>query len=317
MMLDPMTGTGDAVAGEFGDTAVCLSDPPFGGRKGAKDDLAERIFHLSRDYWVPYDTATTVLGRMWALFRSPRCRRSPCALIVGDPNNGKTMIALQFYREVLKAMPPKPRRTEVPVVFVQTPADGDLNTLFGLMLRELGAPFIDASRPSKKYIQINRILEFTGTRMLILDEFHNIVECNRFRQKLFLNTLKQLSNELGIPIVLIGTHQALRVIETDQQLGSRFEPIAIPRWQPNDAYVKFVHRLVVGMDLKPGETLKKKVSVNKLHAMSEGLAGETKRILAKAGENALRNGKETLDMKALDAIEWTPPSERRKSAEKL
>lgn len=317
MTLDPTTGTVDATADDFGDAAVCIGNPPYGGKQATKDEHAERVFYFKRDFWVPYKTADLTLAHLWGLFRHPKCRRSPCALIVGDPNNGKTMIAVQFGREVDKAMPPKPRRTEVPVVFVQTPADGDLNTLFGLMLRELGAPFIDASRLSKKYIQIKRILEFTGTRMLIVDEFHNIVECNQTRQNVFLNTLKQLANELGIPIVLIGTHRALRVIQTDPQLGSRFEPLALPRWQPNEDYARFVNMLFSGMGMKPGATLLKKVFIAKLHTMSEGLAGETKSILVKAAERAIRAGRETLDMKALDAIEWTQPSERRKNAEKL
>lgn len=44
-----------------------------------------------------------------------------------------------------------------------------------------------------------------------------------------LNQLKFISNELRIPIVALGTNEALYAMQTDAQIASRFEPFALPQ----------------------------------------------------------------------------------------
>jgi hypothetical protein len=283
----------------------------------APAEPAERIAKLKRDRWIPYNAANAALDRLRDLYEYPRCHRAPCLLIVGDTNNGKTTIALQFRREISKRIRQKPDQTEVPVLIVQMPGDPDLGTLYSLMLRGLGAPFSESMRKEKKFTQILALLPRTRTRMLIIDEIHNILEAHRDRQRIILNTLKFFSNELGIPIVLIGTREALRVIQTDQQLGNRFEPFSIPRWRFDVEYARFAVRLYGTLGLKGNTKIKSKSFIRRLHAMSEGLAGETKKVLILAAQHAIRSRNETIDMKVLDAIDWTQPSERRKKAERL
>lgn len=43
-----------------------------------------------------------------------------------------------------------------------------------------------------------------GLRILVIDEIHHILAGNLTRQKIFLNVIKFLGNELEIPIVVSG-----------------------------------------------------------------------------------------------------------------
>ena len=49
----------------------------------------------------------------------------------------------------------------------------------------------------------------------------------------FLNLIRFPGNELRIPLVGVGTHEAYLAIRSDDQLENRFEPFPFPRWEPN------------------------------------------------------------------------------------
>jgi len=50
-----------------------------------------------------------------------------------------------------------------------------------------------------------------------------------------LNQLKFLSIELRMPVVALGTNEALCAMRADPQIASRFEPFALPRWHERTA----------------------------------------------------------------------------------
>jgi hypothetical protein len=55
----------------------------------------------------------------------------------------------------------------------------------------------------------------------------------------------------------------------------------------------------------------------KLLALSEGSLGELSTLLTSAAIYAVQSGGERIDEKVLAAIDWAPPSERRRRAERL
>ena len=55
----------------------------------------------------------------------------------------------------------------------------------------------------------------------------------------------------------------------------------------------------------------------KLLALSEGSLGELSVLLTSAAVYAVHSGAERIDEKVLAAIDWVPPSERRRRAERL
>jgi hypothetical protein len=80
-------------------------------------------------------------------------------------------------------------------------------------------------------IRTARLLRGIGLEMLVVDEIHHILAGHYAKQRRFLNVLKYLGNELEIPLVGVGTLDALRAVQTEPQVASRFDPIAVPRWQ--------------------------------------------------------------------------------------
>ena len=160
----------------------------------------------------------------------PKIHRMPNLLIVGDTNNGKTMLAHRFLRKHPADQNLDGDSVLVPVLLVQAPPVPDEGRFYNTILDAIFAPYKSHDRIDKKQTQVIHLLKRMQTRMLIIDEIHHILAGSMNRQRAFLNVIKYLGNDLQIPIVGIGTKDAFRALQTDPQLSNRFEPAVLPRW---------------------------------------------------------------------------------------
>jgi hypothetical protein len=58
----------------------------------------QRIQRVRQPHWIGYTRSKRILEKLEDLFCYPRVDRMPNLLIVGETNNGKTMIASRFQR---------------------------------------------------------------------------------------------------------------------------------------------------------------------------------------------------------------------------
>ena len=72
-------------------------------------------------------------------------------------------------------------------------------------------------------------------RVLVIDEIHAMLAGTYREQRIFLNALRFLANDLRIPLVCAGTHEAKQALMTDQQLADRFEARELPAWKDDVA----------------------------------------------------------------------------------
>jgi len=272
-----------------------------------------RIRKIRGARYVDYEAGSAVLNRLAWLYNHPKVVRPPCSLIYADTNNGKTALAYKFVRDH-SPREDSPEYGKRPVVYVHAPPFADLNGFYDAILRALKAPYRSTARAQTKWDQILQLLVAVGTRVLILDEVNNLLVGKVDQRSMVLNSLKSLSNELKIPVVAMGTQDAVRVFQTDQQLGNRFEPMGIPRWAMSKDYALFIARYVQRLELKQESNFRSKELVSRIHGMSEGLTGETCKLLALAAEMAVHSGREIIDMGTLDQVPWVMPSERRRVA---
>ncbi|QCG98711.1 AAA family ATPase [Azospirillum sp. TSA2s] len=277
----------------------------------AENDI--RIRRIRSPRYVDYEAGNAILNRLAWLYNHPKAVRPPCSLIYGDTNNGKTALAYKFVRD-FSPREDSPEYGKRPVVYVHAPPFADLNGFYDAILRSVKAPYRSTARPQAKWDQLLQLLGAVGTRVLILDEVNNLLIGKVDQRSMVLNSLKSLSNELKIPVVAMGTQDAVRVFQTDQQLGNRFEPIGIPRWALSKDYAVFIARYVQRLELKQESNFRSKELVGRIHSMSEGLTGETCKLLALAAEMAVHTEREIIDLGTLDQVPWVMPSERRRMA---
>lgn len=162
-----------------------------------------------------------------------------------------------------------------------------------------------------------KLLRVTQTKIIIIDEIHNILAGNTRKQREFLNILRFLGNELQLSIVGVGIKDAYLAIRSDDQLENRFEPLVLPLWNNDHEFMRLLASFQSVLPLKkPSDLLGSDVRALIL-TRSEGTIGEIASLLIKAACLAIRSGKECIDHKILKQTEYRSPTERRRLYESI
>ena len=194
------------------------------------------------------------------------------------------------------------------------PAGPDESRLFGAILDALGMPFSPRDRIATKQDAAVRVMRAAGTRLLVIDELHNVLSGTNAQQRRLLNLLRWLGNELQIPLVGVGTAEALRAIRSDDQLANRFEPFALPLWTDDETYRRLLSTLEAILPLRRPSGLAESVLAGKIMSAAEGVLGEVIAIVTRAAVLAITSGAEAISPRLIDGAGFIRPSERRRVA---
>ncbi len=271
----------------------------------------DRIKAIEEQKWVGYPRASEILNRLTELLHHPPSHRMPNLLLVGETNNGKTAILNRFTKQHPAYMRDDNSQLVIPVLHIQAPPEPDERQLYEVILNFLGAPHRSADRVEKKRRQIIQLLKTVGVRVWIIDEIHNILMGSPAKQRLFLNVLKYLCNELQLPLVGAGIREAYYAIRSDPQLENRFEPAILPKWALNDEYVRLLASLEIMLPLRKPSRLAHGGLPTKILSMSDGKIGEITTILTRAAIRAVRTGEEQITDKTLSSIKYLSPTDRK------
>jgi TniB protein len=275
----------------------------------------QRIQAIQKRTWIGYTRALMIREQLENLLNYPRTHRMPNLAIIGETNNGKSMLLKSFLRRHGPPDDPNVDHTTLPVLLLDTPSEPDEARLYRKMLERLFATASNREPADSMFSRLKVILRHLETRMIILDEFNNAVAGAPVKQRRFLNAVRLMGNELEIPIVAAGTPEALAAIQSDAQLANRFEPIFLPKWQLDAEYGRFLKSVEKEFGLaKPSNLIDPKFA-QKLLEVSGGTIGEFMEILRRLAIKAIRTGEEqiTIDMLKLDylsSLGWVEPSKR-------
>jgi hypothetical protein len=271
-----------------------------------------RIRRIRTDRWIGYARAESALGQMEDLLAFPQRTRMPNLLLVGPSNNGKTMIIEKFRRTHLPdERAPLKQAVNVPILKVQMPSSPDERSFFTGILAALGAANRFSDRLAVKQDLAVRLMRAACVRMLIIDEVHNLLSGSHQQQRRFLNLLRWLGNELQIPLVAVGTAEALRAIQSDEQLANRFTPFTLKLWRSDAEFSRLLNTLEALLPLRQASRLAEPPIAAKILAASEGILGEIVGLVVQAAVVAIRQGHEAIRMQLLEDISFVPPTERR------
>lgn len=280
----------------------------------AEESLELRIRRIRTDRWIAYARAEAALSAMEDLLAFPKRLRMPNLLLVGPTNNGKTMIVDKFRRDhpPIEARATRDGVANVPVLKVQMPSAPDERRFFGTILDALGMPDRPNDRIAAKQDAAVRLMRATKVRLLVIDEVHNVLSGSRTQQRRFLNLLRWLGNELQIPLVAVGTAEALRAVQSDDQLANRFEPFALPPWRDGEEYRRLLSTLEAILPLRRPSRLAEPAMAGKILSAGEGILGEIVAVVTRAAARAVTTGAEAVSADMIDGTGFIPPSKRRR-----
>lgn len=274
----------------------------------------ERIQRIRTDRWIGYPLAVEVLNRLESLYSWPNKQRMPNLLLLGPTNNGKSMIIEKFRRT-------HPASSDIdqeyiPVLVVQMPSEPSVIRFYVALLAAMGAPLRPHLRLSDIEQLVLTLLRKVKVRMLVIDELHNVLAGNRPNRREFLNLIRFLGNELRIPLVGVGTHEAYLAIRSDAQLENRFEPMMLPLWEVNNDCCSLLASFATSFPLRSPSPISTPDMARYLLSRSEGTIGELVHLLMAAAVAAVESGEESINNRTLSMAEYIGPSERRRQFER-
>jgi len=214
--------------------------------------------------------------------------------VVGESRTGKT-IACDAYRLRHKPIQELGKPPIVPVAYILVPPDCGSKDLFGLIVEHLKYQMTNGTVAEIRE-RTRRVLKGCGVEMLIIDEADRL-KPNTFRD------VRDIGENLGITVVLVGTDRLDAVIKKDPQVYNRFR--ACHRFgnlsgddfkRTVEIWEKKVLQLPVASNLS-GKTMLKT-----LGEATGGYIGLLDMILREAAIRALKKGLQKIDLETLKEV---------------
>lgn len=261
---------------------------------------APRLAFMKKDRWIGYPLAASILEDLDDLVDQYDPVRPSCRLIVGPADNGKTRILRHLVERHPATHMSNGSAANIPVLFIPSPNRPKEELLLATILTKLGTPVPASDNLRRLQSRLDLILPQVGLKVLLIDEFHSSIQGSKKQTHDFLQAVKKLSNDYRISIVGAGLLSAHNAIATDDQLDTRFERLWLPRWQSDTAFKGFLKSMEKVLPLECPSNLEKNGLPEVIHTLSEGRIGQVIKLLRKAAAHSIRNGKEKIDMEAIE-----------------
>ncbi|WP_336367385.1 TniB family NTP-binding protein [Marinobacter sp. C2H3] len=268
----------------------------------------ERIDFLDEPRWVGYSSAIRIIDSLQGLLHKPKRPRMPNLLLVGDSNNGKTTIIHRFMDLCGKGYVNEEAEPVKPIVLAEAPPSADEKGLYMSILERFFTPYRASDPTAKLRYQIIHLCRSCHVQMLVIDEFHSLLTGTPVKQREVMNAIKLLCNELAIPIVGVGTREAVRVLHSDPQHASRFDVLSLPLWQLNPDFQRLLASFEQILPLERPSRLHQPELASVLHTISGGNLGDLHRLLVECAKEAIQSGAELITRDIVEAQSWLRPT---------
>lgn len=272
--------------------------PAYREQAGMPDD--ERIDWLRRDRWVSLPQAEEALSRLEDVLTYPQRGRMPCLLLFGTTGMGKSEIVNRFAELHASTYDKHAGLTTMPVVVVQMPPQPTEEEFYTELLSAMNfAEFDRLPLRSLRSLARRTLAEF-GARVLVLDEIDKMLAGSPRQQRIFLNTVRFLTNDLKIPIVCAGTEDARIAVLTDPNLADRFAAFELVPWRNDQAFRQLMASFAGLLPLRRPSLLDGKDVRQRVLGLTSGVTGRIFRLMEALAIAAIRSGREMIDAASFD-----------------
>jgi len=268
----------------------------------------ERIRFMDEPRWVGYPRANDIIECMHGLLNKPIRPRMQNLLIVGESNNGKTTLIDHFGELYGSAYVNNDSEPVRPVIIAEAPSAPDEKGLYISILERFTTPYRPSDPVAKLRYQVIHMMRDCHVKILIIDELHSLLAGTAGKQREVMNAIKLLCNELRIPIIGVGTIDAVRILHTDPQHASRFEVAKLPKWKLDKEFQMLVASFQRILPLKKPSNLHQREKIMQIHSICSGNIGDLHRLMIECATEAIKSGKEEIDQDIIKSKKWIQPT---------
>lgn len=220
------------------------------------------------------------------------------ATVVAPSGCGKTALI----KTISRAIPSSSLLgDDMRAVSVAAEANAALGHFVAKLLKQLGYPAtIRASTLYDQSLIIAEALRTRGVKVLFLDEFQHVCRGKRTLSAAGITDwIKQLADEGGVVVVLLGTRELKPLIELNDQLASRAPAhFELREFERNEEWIGLLQQLSVNVKTFDISSIHQDF-YKPLHAASHGALRPLKQLLVASTKAAIEAGKTALDKDSL------------------
>lgn len=267
----------------------------------------QRIAHLiaSRTSWFiahPVASAACDLVRRTIEAEAAGGRH---LLVFGFPRVGKTLAIRQALQMAQVTQP-----VRMPIVAIEVSSRADEASFYDEILISTNTPFRPRDPVATKKVLTIATLRRLGTRVLVIDEIHNLLLHSDLKRRAFFAVMKHFGNTLGIVFVAAGTHDALLALNAAPEMSARFQHFELTPLALDPTFQMVLSTFEMQLPLRRSSGLAQPRLAERLHEMCEGIIGELAFVLQDAALGAIEAGDECITAEVLDRLGWVAPSMR-------
>lgn len=276
---------------------------------------AERAAFVQKDIWIPYPTARQLDAEFRAMIERPKVGRAQCRVIVGPSNNGKSQVAKQFCKKNPATHDDETCVSRVPALYIPGISKPDDRLLFCEILRQMGMPYSPKESPAILKYKVYGALEDLNVGLIFIDEFNTIAAGTPARQRDYLSELRSMVVATCIPVVCIGTREAIRVMQYDPAFQNRFKPRPLDAWEYGKDWNTMLKAFEGTLPLPEPSNLFAPKFGKQLHHRTEGLLGELRELITDLATHAIQNDLSKIKENLIEEVGYVSPSDRNQAAD--
>lgn len=252
----------------------------------------ERLHAIMADRFVAHERHAVFVDECHDLYRAPPMLRPGVLMFWGGCGAGKTVLATRMLHA-----PPRPGVpvTAIPLIpilgidFRNLDAAEEFRTR---MLGALGCPDPGLTRPAGRFDMMLDLLRFAGTRLLVIDNFHGILNLPLREIRRTLASILQLMDAARVPLVLLARPDAVAALRREPDLAARLTQRHLPSWKADQYLANYLAALASTLPLQKPSNLTSAAVMRALVTDSRGSLGIITDRVKAAAVMAVKNGSE-------------------------
>lgn len=258
--------------------------------------------------FLPHERLLSIMDYVDFLFYRPTQTRAAGLVVSGPSGAGKTMLGKSFLRRYPKDEASDSLAASIPVLSISMTGAREAKLLYNRMLATLGVPDAMSYAGADRERMVLKICRAVRAKLLIVDEIQDVLKSTARQQRIALDTIKYLMNELQIPVLVLGTSEAPDAMKLDEHLNARFTYRSLPKWEADGFLASFLEALETSLPLRHPSGLTSLETRKLLVRLSGGVLDKIVKAVCNAGAYAIESGEERITHALLERAALQPPA---------